>query len=332
MSPHPLVDQNAKNELIVKKQIRQSTSKILQRPSQFDGYDNRQKQLETNVKIKEKLEKVIGNGNYKPSTPSRRKRPGSETGFDQTFQSNFKEEKRLTEYEEQFEALHKEIEYEAIEKKNIKSKPLKKFGPVSIGNLASNYPEPKQGSKLFSQSSNSARDNLAGNKIQNDFVLGREPDVPTGHNMRLISRLTNTIDRKLRQMTPALPDLELVKPKNDNPKTIEAKPPLKVPARTRKCPDPTLYEDVLEVKHLGGRELPNLNRSSKNCSPEKEKDPHIRTPFENLQRRLFSLFTTLVPWSCMKRVYWKRDRKSEALYERTTRMNAKSRKLRTEHV
>lgn len=333
MSPHPLVDQDSKNELIMKKQIRQSTSKILQRPSQFQGYDNKSRQLDTNARIKEKLEYALG---YKqPPIATRRTKQYSETGFEKTFQSNFKEPKRLTEYEEQFEALHHEIEYECIENKKktlVTSKP-KSFGPVSMGKMTPAYLEPKQAPKSFSNSSNSARDNLA-NKNQNNIIcLGKEPDVTPSQNFKFMKRFTDTIDRKMKQMTPAMPDLEIVKQSNEKPDyqmQQSLKPKEKVPPRLRKCPDPNLYEDILECTtsnpnsnqmHLTASSAPTAQSSS----PEPNQD--IRTPFQNVQNCLFSMFTAMVPWCLMKKVYWKRDKRSEELYERTTRMNAKNRKM-----
>lgn len=333
MSPHPLVDQDSKNELIMKKQIRQSTSKILQRPSQFQGYENKPQQLDTNARIKEKLEYALG---YKqPPIAARRTKQYSETGFEKTFRSNFKETKRLTEYEEQFEALHHEIEYECIENK---TKPLvtskaKSFGPVSIGKMTPAYLEPKHATKSFSHSSNSARDNLA-NKNQNSTIcLGKEPDVTPSQNFRFMKRFTDTIDRKMRQMTPALPDLEVVKQTNEKPdyriqQNLKTKE--KVPQRLRKCPDPNLYEDILECTNTNQKSdqihLPaNPVLTAQSNSPEPNQD--TRTPFQNVQNCLFSMFTAMVPWCLMKKVYWKRDKRSEELYERTTRMNAKNRKM-----
>ena len=47
----PIVDENLKNDLIMSKQIRQATSKILQRPSQFNGYKSKQTRLNIQFKI-----------------------------------------------------------------------------------------------------------------------------------------------------------------------------------------------------------------------------------------------------------------------------------------
>jgi len=340
MSPHPLVDQDSKNELIIKKQIRQSTSKILQRPSQFSGYDNKPRQLETNARIKEKLEHALGH--KQPPIAQRRAKQDSVTGFDKTFQSNFKEDKRLTEYEEQFAALHHESEYECVDNKNNSESTNKPncFKPVSMGNTTRGYLEPKHLAKTQSHSSNSARDILAKKAQTETICLGKEPDVNQSQNLRLMQRLTNTIDRKLRQLTPALPDLEVVKRTNGAANTSsnfqiqqKLKSDTKVPQRIRKCPDPTLYEDIIESstdnndnpKHLNDEGHRRSTTGGKSSSPEP--NPDIRTPFENAQNCLFSMFTAVVPWCLMKKVYWKRDRRSEELYERTTRLNAKSRKM-----
>ena len=47
----PIVDENLKSDLIMSKQIRQATSKILQRPSQFNGYKSKQIRLYILFKI-----------------------------------------------------------------------------------------------------------------------------------------------------------------------------------------------------------------------------------------------------------------------------------------
>jgi len=167
-----------------------------------------------------------------------------------------------------------------------------------------------------------ARDTLA-KKPQNDKIcLGKEPDVTPSQNLRLMKRLTNTIDRKIRQITPSMPDLEVVKQTNDTANYQQKlKSKEKLAPRVRKCPDPTLYEDIIESSSMHLNEKP----TAKSTTPEL--NPDIRTPFENVQKSLFSFFTAVVPWCLMKRVYWKRDKRSEELYERTTRMNAKNRKI-----
>jgi len=329
--PHPLVDQDSKNELIMKKQIRQSTSKILQRPSQFQGYDNKSKQQQTNARIKEKLEFALGH--KQPPIAARRTKQGSETetGFEKTFRSNFSEDKRLTEYEAEFEALHHESEYESVESKNItlNKQNTRYFGPVSMGHMTKNYLEPKNSAKTTFHSSNTARDTLAKKPHNDSICLGREPDVTPSQNIRLMKRLTNTIDRKIRQITPALPDLEVIKPAQ-NINNYQTQQKLKekenVPQRVRKCPDPTLYEDIIEAStEKEGTTHFNQKKTAKSISPEP--NPDVRTPFENLQNCLFSFFTAVMPWCMMKKVYWKRDKRSEELYERTARMNAKNRKI-----
>jgi len=334
MSPHPLVDQDTKRELIVAKQIRQSTCKILQRPSQFQGYENKNNQIKMNSKIKERLEQALRHKQPATFHQKSKQKEEIENNFENTFQSNFKENKRLTEYETQFEALHHEAEYESVEDK---IKPKSFAGHVSMGKMNPNYLEPKHTTKTFSYSSNSARDTLGKKKIQVDGIcLGKEPDVTPAQNMNLIKRFTNTIDRKMKQMTPALPDLEIVRPPSEISNIQEKfKKKESFPQRIRKCPDPNLYEDILECNESNSMSLHLNDNITKNCqtppqstSPEPNQD--VRTPFKNLQNCLFSMFTAIVPWCMMKKVYWKRDKRSEDLYERTSRLNAKNKKMSKE--
>jgi len=338
MSPHPLVDQDSKQELIMAKQIRQSTCKILQRPSQFQGYENKNKQSQMNSKIKERLEYALGHKQQATFHRKPKQTEEVENKFENTFQSNFKENKRLTDYENQFEALHHEVEYEYAENK---TKPMatKSFGPVSLDKVTHKYLEPTHSTKTFSYSSNSARDTLAKKSQGDNICLGKEPDVTPAQNMKLIKRFTNTIDRKMKQMTPAMPDLEIVRPPSEiSQYNIQEKIKKKesVSHRVRKCPDPNLYEDILESNenyksnsmHLHENITKKFATSAQSSSPEP--NPDIRTPFQNLQNSLFSMFTAIVPWCMMKKVYWKRDKRSEELYERTSRLNAKNKKISEE--
>lgn len=48
-------------------------------------------------------------------------------------------------------------------------------------------------------------------------------------------------------------------------------------------------------------------------------------PFETFQNCLFATFTTCVPWCIMKKIYWKKDMKSEELFTVTSRRNSRTR-------
>ena len=63
----------------------------------------------------------------------------------------------------------------------------------------------------------------------------------------------------------------------------------------------------------------------KNQSKEKR-------PFESFQNCLFSLYTACVPWSCVRRVYWKQDHRSEDIFTKTSRRNSRARLKRAERM
>lgn len=50
-----------------------------------------------------------------------------------------------------------------------------------------------------------------------------------------------------------------------------------------------------------------------------------KRPFESFQNLLFSVFTSCVPWSCMRKVYWRRDQ-SEDTFTKTSRRNSQARR------
>jgi len=202
-----------------------------------------------------------------------------------------------------------------------------------MGKLTPTYIEPKPTQKTFCPSSNSARDNLA-KKAPNEVIcLGKEPDVIPSQNLTLMKKFTNSIDRRMKQVTPALPDLEVVKPtyKSDKYPLHQQFQVENAPKKVRKCPDPTLYEDIVEyhdnkhAQHSSGKTVKESENAIHSSSPEP--DENIKTPFQNVQNCLFSLFTAMMPWCLMRKVYWKRDKRSEALYEKTARMNLKKKRL-----
>ena len=51
-------------------------------------------------------------------------------------------------------------------------------------------------------------------------------------------------------------------------------------------------------------------------------------PFESFQNCLFSVFTSCVPWSCMRRIYWRKDRKGDEVFQKTVRRNSRAKMRR----
>ena len=97
MSP-PVVDEKAKEHLILCKNIRQATSKILQRPSYFQGSRTRLDQLKPKSGEKRKTEST---------RPKSVKDSTLERNFEFALRSNVNSNKSYSEYEYEFEKLHK---------------------------------------------------------------------------------------------------------------------------------------------------------------------------------------------------------------------------------
>ena len=94
----PVVDEKAKDHLIMCKNIRQATSKILQRPSYFQDSKPRSDQLEPKLGEMRKTESARSKS-VKDSTLERK--------FEFAFRSNVTSNKSYSEYEYEFEKLHK---------------------------------------------------------------------------------------------------------------------------------------------------------------------------------------------------------------------------------
>ena len=94
----PVVDEKAKEHLIMCKNIRQATSKILQRPSYFQDCKTRPDQLQP------KLGEIVVR-----KTESAKSKSDStlEINFQIAFRSNVTSNKSYSEYEYEFEKLHK---------------------------------------------------------------------------------------------------------------------------------------------------------------------------------------------------------------------------------
>ena len=129
----PTVDGNLKSDLIMSKHIRQATSKILQRPSQFNGFSfSEHKQFRLNplefklfimpiTSFRNKLETALNHtSSQKPALPEKTKislKLSEDSFFDKTFSSNIKAQSRLSDYEYAFDKLHNQTNlYEEIDK------------------------------------------------------------------------------------------------------------------------------------------------------------------------------------------------------------------------
>ena len=93
----PIVDEKAKENLIMCKNIRQATCKILQRPSYFQDHKTSSNQLEQKSKIGLNIQP-----NSKLMTDST-----VEKNFESTFLANVTNGERYSSYEYEFEKLHK---------------------------------------------------------------------------------------------------------------------------------------------------------------------------------------------------------------------------------
>ena len=98
MSPTLAVDEKAKESLIMCKNIRQATCKILQRPSYFEGQNILNSPLNKNGK-----EHLYS----KPTRTTKLKESTIEKNFELTLKSNVTGAERISNYEYEFEKLHK---------------------------------------------------------------------------------------------------------------------------------------------------------------------------------------------------------------------------------
>ena len=91
-----------------------------------------------------------------------------------------------------------------------------------------------------------------------------------------------------------------------------------------KSENPSAAEIQTESPALRTKKKQNTcEMGDKNQSKEKR-------PFESFQNCLFSLYTACVPWSCVRRVYWKQDQRSEEIFTKTSRRNSRARLKRAD--
>ena len=88
---------------------------------------------------------------------------------------------------------------------------------------------------------------------------------------------------------------------------------------------------VSEVKNISVKYSNQEKNSREKCPATGGQEIDIDTkkaPFERFQNCLFSLFTCCVPWTCMKKVYWKsHDRKQEDFSSISRRNRRRSKTL-----
>ena len=72
--------------------------------------------------------------------------------------------------------------------------------------------------------------------------------------------------------------------------------------------------------------IPELEVDHKEVARPESVSVSPKAPFERFQTCLFSLFTLCVPWSCMKRVYWKSNTKKQDNFSTISRRNSRSRR------
>ena len=83
--------------------------------------------------------------------------------------------------------------------------------------------------------------------------------------------------------------------------------------------------EVSKVKNPTCSPSPRARKVKDNCLTEEKTHSKEKKPFESFQNCLFSLYTACVPWSCVRRVYWKRDQRSEEVFTKTARRNSRAR-------
>ena len=75
---------------------------------------------------------------------------------------------------------------------------------------------------------------------------------------------------------------------------------------------------------LNSNEVANVSNDLKKTINLREvKSNEEKKPFESFQNCLFTIFTSCVPWSCMRRVYWRREHRSEDIFTKTSRRNSR---------
>ena len=137
-------------------------------------------------------------------------------------------------------------------------------------------------SKPFRASSNSARDQLI--KERDSSRLGEEPTVNI--NVKTFKGDKLSFESLTRRR------------KKEEIKKIDLK--------ERICPDPTLYEDIVENLNVRPQLDDNLVEGNPQNGIQNYSEEVTETkPFWRLEKFLFSCFTACTPWCLMRKIYWR---------------------------
>ena len=130
-------------------------------------------------------------------------------------------------------------------------------------------------------SSNFARDKKM-NKEKDLFCLGQEPPVDVGKTFTVekINVGSLTSPTKIKQNV-----------KNNS-----------ILIKQRKCPDESLYEDLVENIRVQSEKRDSSKEER--CRDSNSDDLNDSKPFRRLESCLFSCFTSCAPWCLMRRIYW----------------------------
>ena len=152
-------------------------------------------------------------------------------------------------------------------------------------------------------------------KAANDFFhLGHEPEVnkkfsnpnpPQNEyeDVRVFQKRTKKKKMNQAEVNPFIENKakEEIKPCNeldDNELIIPLTKP--VPKETKQC---------MKVSNNNGTSTKSVIGESKGDMKIKANESKDKKPFESFQNFLFSIFTSCVPWYCMRRVYWRQNSK-----------------------
>ena len=164
------------------------------------------------------------------------------------------------------------------------------------------------------------------------FLLGIEPEVTRAsknilaENKQTLSQLNEYEDIRVFQKRK--------KRKSKNVDTSESVDQKSVSHKEEKLF--TKREEVIpiaSVNDVSNDDNSNL-KSNEEANYSKNRRKTIKTqkiipdgeekkPFESFQNCLFTIFTSCVPWSCMRRVYWRREHRSEDIFTKTSRRNSR---------
>ena len=89
---------------------------------------------------------------------------------------------------------------------------------------------------------------------------------------------------------------------------------------------------VSEVKNISIKYSNHEDTLREICPAKKDKENvekpiGSKAPFERFQNCLFSLFTCCIPWTCMKKVYWKSHSRKQDDFSTISRRNRRSKTL-----